>query len=897
MTHEKARRPVSRLWLRAFAGIVAVLCASLPAAAVELALEQDLAGAPFSAKTIADERSPVAAFATENGVYELDTKKKMVRVWPRDLQGSEPKSFKGVDSDKKGAQFSHPVSFRKKRGENVIAVVDACPTVPGLQRYARVAFYSFEETLSDGVLSSVSFTLLGEIRNEALEHASDVAFFPSGDKVAVSVSANSSGPSSDDEGWVYFFDIPTSPDTPVASPIGSFYCVRTKNVYEGSSHYNSVGAEPYNVPASGVFVDPDGERIYVGTKNLSAVLRYDPVSSGVYEEDVIVRIWEYNWIDGYRWIVSTNFPGATADFVQGATGDTGVFEVPTGFSAGDLGLAGSTNNLLSLPGSIQLWESPNGPLLVVADTDNDRVVAFDEMGNARFTFNPTDRQASKFSRPQGAWVSDDGTELVVADTGNGRVEIFKLSESDSAPDETVIAQVSAAWYCETDAQVFTNWLVAAAASLTNRSYSVEVSVSPDGSAAVEPAVVEIPAGEDRAPFVLKPLDGVAGGSAGTLTVAGQSFDFIVTNAAPTVRTGPRTEGPVDNQSWLYADEGPINDPLEYMWGPFAPETFRLLVAREGSGGIHFHAKAFDVDADSDLIYKWRVVGTTNVLLIGTIAGTSLAVYEKSTPIYKWEPVWYYEYEEGVPPTVKTKVFKKDEVENFPQDDEGNYLYIETYTNQQVSAETWTVTNVLKAGEIRSDPLTDTQMIDWPPVLFDDDQNERFLVSDTTLTGSDPVFTDAEDGVLYFAMLTVTDKDGGVWNSLETSSSSFFAFATGSAIAPPVDGARYTAVFTDVSLTNVAFTVRLARGEPATTDRATLQYATALTAVWKDLFLFNPGTLMLTPTTVDGDEVTFKTGEKATATVSSDSSGIDMRFVYEEEPTDGARFYRIQQTKP
>ena len=831
MTHEATRRSVFRFWLCAFAGIVAVLAPAPSVRAGELALEQVLEESLFSSRTSTDERRPLAAFATANGVYELDEKAKAVRVWPKAARKNELTASRlyGLDSAGAGARFTTPVSFRKKPGQNVIAVVDACPTVSGLGQYSRVAFYSFSETKSGGVLSAVSFTFLGEIRNEALANASDVAFFPSGDKVAVSISRHSSGASAGDEGAVQFYAIPASASAPVTEPLASFLCVRTKNVYEGSSHsYGDgapIGAEAYNVPATGVFVDPDGERIYVGTKPLSAVLRYDPVSSGVYDEEIVVRVWEYNWVDGYRWIIATNFPGATADFVQGATGDTGIFEVPTGFSAGDLGLAGSTNNLLSAPGSIQLWESPNGNLLVVADTDNDRVVAFDEMGNARFTFNPTDRQAAMFSRPQGVWVSDDGTELVVADTGNGRVEIFKLTAADSAPDETVCAQVSAAWYCESDAQVFTNWLVAAAASLTNRSYSIAVSVSPAGSASVEPAVVEIPAGADRAPFFLRPLDGVAGGSTGTLTVAGQSFDFLVTNAAPTVRTGPRTDASVDDQSWLYADEGLLNDPLEFMDGPLAPESFRLLVVREGSGGLHLHAKAFDVAADSEPTYEWRIVGTTNVLLLQAFAGTSLVVYEEDNPIYPWKPVWYYEYEEGVPATVKTKVFEKDEVESFPQDDEGNYLYIEAYTNQQVAAETWTVTNVLKTAEIRYDPLEKMQMIDWAPVLFDDEQNERFLVSDTTLMGSDPVFADAEDGVLYFAMLTVTDKDGGVWNSLETSSGCFFAFATGPAVVPPQPStAVYSAVFTAISQTNVAFEVTWT-GEPAAGDTVTLQSAT------------------------------------------------------------------------
>ena len=185
---------------------------------------------------------------------------------------------------------------------------------------------------------------------------------------------------------------------------------------------------------------------------------------------------------------------------------------------------------------------------------------------------------------------------------------------------------------------------------------------------------------------------------------------------------------------------------------------------------------------------------------------------------------------------------------------------------------------------------------------DDEQNDRFLVSDTTLTGADVTFADAEDGVLYFAILTVTDKDGGVWNSLETSSGSFFAFATGPALPPPSeDDALYAAVFTDVSETNVAFHVRLVSGDPAATDRAELQFSTSLAAGedgWKALFVFNPGSLLLTPTSVSDKSVTLKTTmESARQTILSTSDGIDIGIVYAAEPTDSERFYRIYQTKP
>ena len=190
MMPEVPRHAVSRLWLYAFAGIVAVLFAS-PTRAGELALEQVLPNAPFS-QSAQGTRTPIAAFATENGVYELNTSPAAVRVWPRSAEAGELTSSRltGFDSSGKGAGFGEPKALVKKPGENVIAVLDACPTIVGLGRYSRVAFYSFEETLNaKGVLSKVSFTLLGEIRNEMLANASGVSFFPSGDGVTLRSSA------------------------------------------------------------------------------------------------------------------------------------------------------------------------------------------------------------------------------------------------------------------------------------------------------------------------------------------------------------------------------------------------------------------------------------------------------------------------------------------------------------------------------------------------------------------------------------------------------------------------------------------------------------------------------------------------------------------------------------
>ena len=818
MMPETTRHAVSRLWLYAFAGIVAVLFAS-PTRAGELALEQVLPNAPFS-QSAQGSRHPIAAFATANGVYELDaTEKKAVRVWPRSAEAGEltQRQLEGREI------FSKPVAFVKKPGENIIAVLDACPTVEGLGRYSRVAFYSFEETLNEkGVLSKVSFTLEGEIRNEALEHASGVAFFPSGDKVAVSISRFSSGPSADDEGAVQFYDVPASADTPVTDPVNSFLCVRTKNTYEGT--VSNTGAEPYNVPITGVCVDPDGKRIWTASKSLSAVIRYDPVAGNAYDELIWIRTWEFDMINGPWWNPEYDvfFPAATADFVQGTVGVTNLTSntetnlysttaVP-GFNAGDIGTSGSTNNLLSAPGTIQMWNSPHGNLLVVADTDNDRVVAFDAMGNARFTFNPTDRQAAKFARPNSAWISEDGTELVVADTGHGRVEIFALEDSDSAPDETIgLRDETPPFYWESDATAISNWIVAVSPSLTNRTYSV--SVEPASFVRVEPASVTIPAGADRAPFALVLLDGVEDGTLCTLTVSGWGTNavFVISNAPPSVRTGPPTALPdFDNGSYLYVEEGDMMTvgnkliPMDYNPG-------LVPVTPDAAGAIHLHAKAFDVEADEPtLSYEWRILGTMNTL---------------DDPVYKRTPYYYYEYEEGVPPEAKTKTFTPEESADFPTDSAGNRLYLRVYHDAQAPDEDFVVTNVLSYAET-TNKLNRSKQLDWAAFLYDDDQGADFVCYDATLSGADATFSGVADGVTYFAVLTVTDKDGGVWRSLSSPDESYVCFAAGGGgpIPPQPSTAVYSAVFTAMSPTNVAFVVTLVSGEPADNDTVTLESA-------------------------------------------------------------------------
>ena len=834
MHHESARRFSLSPGLGLVAGLL-VLAAAHSASAGQVVLDPVLPGAPFTRRTSTGERQPVRAFATAAGVYELDAKTKAIRVWPRTARGKEVGAdarFLGIDSAGKGAMFSRPVSMAKKPGENVVAVVDASPYMPNDDeaQLPRIAFYSFAETLSGGALSAVSFTLLGEIVNPALAGATDVSFFPSGDRVAVTISRFSSSSTAGDSGAVQFYPVPTSPDAPVTAAENAFLVVRVKTVYEGSA--SGVGAEDFNVPASSVCVDADGERVYVGSSVLNAVLRYDPVSGDTYDETVTVRTFEYNMTDGVQRVVEDTFPAATADFVQGAVGCTNLFEVSPGFDPGDLGLAGSTNNLISSPQSVQLWASPHGNLLVVAERDNRRVSAFDEAGNARFVFDATDREDTRFANPQGAWVSDDGTELVVADSGNGRVEIFSLPEAAIAPDESFEVTGLPAFYFESDSEPHTNYVSVAAASLTNRTYAVSVT----GPVLAEPAEVTVPAGALSAPFALVALDGAEGGTECTLDVGGWTASFTVSNVAPTVRTGPLTEASVDNQSYLYMEEASLNTAMSS--GP------AIGVLREGEEGIHFHAKAFDVAADADLTYEWRVVGTENTLRNIPLTSLSNVVDEVGSPpdpapnpVYRTTRYYYYEYTEGVPPATKRRTFTEEQVASFPTDAEGNPLFIEVHASQQVAAESWTTTNVL-ASAVATNVLDQADFLDWPALLFNDPQGAAFIVSDETVTGADAIFpaSSAQDGVLYFAILTVTDKDGGVWRSIDSVDAGWFAFVTGPVLPDPAsDSAVYSARFTAITPTNLVFEVTVESGTPAAGDTVTVEYATTLVdPVWTPL---------------------------------------------------------------
>ena len=105
MTFAHARLSVRIPALRLFAGLLPVLCLAAAGRASPVVLEPVLESAPFAASATSGERTPVRAFATAAGVYELDAKQKAVRVWPRDEESDQlVPAFFGTDAAGGAAQ-------------------------------------------------------------------------------------------------------------------------------------------------------------------------------------------------------------------------------------------------------------------------------------------------------------------------------------------------------------------------------------------------------------------------------------------------------------------------------------------------------------------------------------------------------------------------------------------------------------------------------------------------------------------------------------------------------------------------------------------------------------------------------------------------------------------------
>ena len=205
MMPEVLRHAVSRLWLYAFAGIVAVLCAVPNARASGLAVVTNCNVSGTFSQSM-NGRTPLRAFATDLGVYELDTALKGVRIWQRTEGGIELRRPKGTDvfrpftqtqieaasrnekpdcftgivtkngtkptDDSAGIAFKQPVGFDKHPTENKFAVLSGGNYINlGLNQYCpSIQVYGFEETAGDdGSLSNVVLSFEGAFENAFYE--------------------------------------------------------------------------------------------------------------------------------------------------------------------------------------------------------------------------------------------------------------------------------------------------------------------------------------------------------------------------------------------------------------------------------------------------------------------------------------------------------------------------------------------------------------------------------------------------------------------------------------------------------------------------------------------------------------------------------------------------------
>jgi len=192
MPIEAVRHAVSRLWLYAFAGIVAAVCATPYArASGPVAVADENATGAFSQAT--GGREPIRAFLTDLGVYELDKYIKCVRIWQRGGDGTElfrppnsaafipytsqqlevarprPQRFMGIDADGNGITFKQPVGMDLHPDGGKFAVVSAGEYMnQGLNQYCpSIQVYEISETASedDGTLSEVLVSLAAEYAN------------------------------------------------------------------------------------------------------------------------------------------------------------------------------------------------------------------------------------------------------------------------------------------------------------------------------------------------------------------------------------------------------------------------------------------------------------------------------------------------------------------------------------------------------------------------------------------------------------------------------------------------------------------------------------------------------------------------------------------------------------
>ena len=903
MTHEAARQSVFRLWLRAFAGIVAVLVSpgvSYAAASGEIAATNVHPRAVFATKEQGTTRTPTSVFLTDAGVYELDASAKAVRIWQRSDGGKElyrPKTeptavpmsmaearssgalrFSGKDADGNGIQFKQPVGMDREPRGTRFAVVNAGEWVEqGNNRFCpSVQVYSLdEEAGDDGALSSVSVSFENEykeafhtITNGAqvvMTGIVDTSYFTT-NLLGVFYSTNwihviSENPyraiTNETEGsgatmivmtnkWeeeVYHQQFTTNYEWRYTFTTNANYLSTATDVaFLGSEGVLvSITADERRTMPSGFIVfdlaDPSAKGALYPVMGLPGVIGKIAVDSET--GDVYASVPDAGAV--YRFPSPGGSPGSWVSSID-KSDDIGVWRQPTldpeeAFLAGVPGIPSSLFGSLSNPADLSVWypASLGEPVILVADSSNGRIAAFDWAGNAIFVFGTAGGIASDAIKiPKAVWGEPDKDVFAVAEAGNRIVRIFgpDLSGVDS---DAVLSIVPGGPADLLDLSV-TNGLAFRDAIHTNTAQSVAILavesdemtnvlrfvVSPsrndrtftlsfEGAAGVLEAVsqtVTVPAGETEGIFAFYALDGIVNRDDGSIPV------YTATVTGP---SGTSTDATIAvlNANPVVTHPGLVGESLGGM----------VLVTG-------FSVEAEDVDADSDLSYYWFATtnfnwGVNNLRW----AVTNLEAFEGAGS--DWSLL-----NEDDPAELVVTNWVSYETPNWT-DYDGRKHYFETETRQaSFFAEQRSTSGGLVVNPIYL-YVAQGKSVSVPQVFG------GYLIEDVV---------SRMGGIV---VLTVVDKDGGVaivrFGKDYDSQDSEWTIGEGGGGGGGGDEstAVYAVEFVDVSGTNVAFVVRKASGESGENDTVTLQGSATLDSVfdysssnWSRLKQYRIGTVSL-----------------------------------------------------
>ncbi len=596
------------------------LCAAPSFATTPIPLYQNAA---FANQLSGGGRSPFRSFCTENGVYEFDLAIQSIRAWSFD-----DKFYAGEispDARPTGAadsRWNNVKDVFKFPGENKVAVLNACPYLPLLGKKPSLDVYSFAETTSGGFLTGVEWTFESTY-NDMASFRSELAGFVGAAAADLSFANARAFAYMGDETWAVALCVEK---TTISG--GNNTVIAILDGFGASAHVTSAflvasGVETYTSVADGaeyakniksvsplsMTADPDTKSIFLADEDRNCVYRFDG-SGGNYTETVDVYADQMN--GSWECVYQGSFTVALPDRIYGESDVSGI------------------GGMLSRPMSLQLWDMPlfSEKLLLVANNGGNTVAALGvDGGSCVFEFDDVGANPGQICMPTSAWGSPDGDTIVVSDQSNARVQMFscKQSEVDSA-DESIelfglpVTKVAVEKEVEIngvpvktevleDAFVIPESSVSAweitldvAPSLTNRAFEVSVTTEPADCAYLGAASVEIPAGASSGTVLLYAIDGVEGGTTGTLLAKGAeeaSMVFTITNVPPKFFVEGGFIGS-DAPAVMPSSSGSVSEVINDIG--------------DGSAAVKktFHAKAFDTDKD-DVVYDWCVFKANGII--------------------------------------------------------------------------------------------------------------------------------------------------------------------------------------------------------------------------------------------------------------------------------------------